>query len=692
MFKSHHKLISVVLFVIVFQLITATFGSMLVHNGSTNSKDFGSLGIAQAVGADGKCADGSDPKDFTLPDGTTKSATCIEDLTPAERRDYDQEVCKSEGLSWLICPIINFLVESIEKAEQIVVGLLRTAPLAPFDPSSTDPVFKLWEQARNIANILLVVVFLFMIIGNAASFGVDSYTIKRTLPRLIAAAIGIQFSWLFCSILIDISNLLGVGIIKIVSDALAALSLSSVGGIDQAAFSLGAVIGAAALVAAIASGAAIFILIAAVLAILGTLVTLAFREIMILILVIASPLALLAWVLPNTENLFKVWGKNLVKIVMMFPMIAALLAISRVAAVISLRDGEAFSGVIAVLIMIAPLFAIPFTFKWAGGAMAAAAGAVSGFAAGTGKKISGSQGAKDFQERRREQNAINAQRQDYGAFGRSRRGISQLGAAGVWGATAGRAVGRTANRDYRRRLQRQATSAASKRVREAQESAAIEFASLDGATNGPALNTLPGVSPAAAAAARIGAAQSSAASRRFIDITRRLAQNPTDLHLQGEFAAGLEHMANINDTNSLVLAKSMMEESGNLQTYNTLAGPISSIGDKAPEAAPGGPWVPTPAPGAVVPPGAPAPGAASLRAQQLIDMHHSSVQRLVTSGDISGLRPGTIAELAQSPNRGSFRNESLQALIDHANAHAPGTNAIADEIRTHINVVNGTWI
>lgn len=403
------------------------------------------------------CNDGRAPR---VIDGVAN--TCPEDLTSDKRSLYGQTVCQSSGLSWLVCPIIYLLTEAIEAAEKFILQLLYNKPLAAGAPNTAEGViYQIWGNIRVVANGLLVVVFLIMILGNAVSIGVDAYTVKRTLPRLIVAAIFIQFSFALCSLLIEITNVIALGILEQGDRILYGSTFGgtlSPGSVATLAGGFGIVAAAGLMLASLLSGAGVVMLLAAAISAIGTLITLGLRQLLIIMLVVASPLAILAWILPNTENLFKAWSKNLLRTMFMFPLIAALFVIARIGSLIAASSDGTVNDVLSFILIIAPLFAVPFTFKWAGGIMAAGAGAISKISSGRSQALKGSDLAKNLREGRREANLAKSVEPGAGFGAKTKRGLGKLGAYGL-GSVAGGGITKGSRMRYQQKVTREGTAA-----------------------------------------------------------------------------------------------------------------------------------------------------------------------------------------------------------------------------------------
>lgn len=77
---------------------------------------------------------------------------------------------------------------------------------------TTDPNFiPAWEQVRNLANMLIVLGF--VIVGIATALRIQAWAAKQLLWKLILVALVVNFSGLFCGLIIDASNLTTRGLL-----------------------------------------------------------------------------------------------------------------------------------------------------------------------------------------------------------------------------------------------------------------------------------------------------------------------------------------------------------------------------------------------------------------------------------------------------------------------------------------------
>lgn len=301
-----------------------------------------------------------------------------------------EPTCESDGgaLAWIFCALINAMADAVDTAyEELIVEMLKADGVG----LTSGDLFNVWNSFRIVANVVLVLAMLVIIFGQGIGGGlIDAYTVKKTLPRIVAAAILINISVYIAAFAIDVTEIIGKGLQSLLYAPFSGSGQSfsfrignTGGGLGIAAF-----IGAAIAVKVAFLFVAIFVLLPAVLAILGVFVTLLVRQGLIIFLVLVSPVAFALYCLPNTEKYFKQWWSLFVKTLLVYPIIALLFAM---ADILSVVIGLAFQNegaattvgeIGSVILMFIPLFMIPWAFKMSGGAI----GAVGGFIQGLGKK------------------------------------------------------------------------------------------------------------------------------------------------------------------------------------------------------------------------------------------------------------------------------------------------------------------
>ncbi len=348
---------------------------------------------ANSVSVSGGTPNTSTPSSSNASPQTTSTSSCQTSLDP---------------LTWLVCPIINMIVKAETVLETVVEQLLQTQPLyfsstANCTASTSASVcsqmkfsaalFDVWSTFRIYGNIVLVIALLVIVIGEAAGGGVfEAYNFRKVLPRILVAAILINLSIYIVAAMEDVANILGASMQTLIetpfkSAAGSFLSCSSTSGLciqpgvgANATFSLGllALVGVA--VSGVGIGLILMVVGAAFIAALGVLVTLMLREGILVFLLIASPIAFALYVMPNTEKYFKQWWTQLIKTLMVYPVVTVVFGMAYVTAIIMGDFGlspNSLSQTFSILAMIAPLFLIPFAFRISGGVIASVSGAVS---------------------------------------------------------------------------------------------------------------------------------------------------------------------------------------------------------------------------------------------------------------------------------------------------------------------------
>jgi len=250
----------------------------------------------------------------------------------------------------------------------------QTKTSAGSNPEATG-FFNAWSSIRDIAYGLLVVFALIMVIAQALSFEIfDAYTVKKVLPRMLVAAIGIALSWQFIQFMAWATNALGNGITSLLSSPFNGIIIS---GTHTMADALAAMTGLAILNPAlglIGPIAFLVILILMFIPLFLSVIVMVLRQILVVFLAIFAPLAMVCFILPATQSVWKMWWKNFSKALLMFPMIAGALEIGKIFAAtsVSVPNPGLSNFLIALIAYFGPYFLIPKMFKWSGGVLAVA--------------------------------------------------------------------------------------------------------------------------------------------------------------------------------------------------------------------------------------------------------------------------------------------------------------------------------
>lgn len=284
------------------------------------------------------------------------------------------------GLGWIVCPITNFLANSMDWIFGIVSSFLTVRPIQSDQNSA---LFSIWSVMRNFANVVFVIGFIAVIYSQLTSIGLSNYNVKKMLPRLIVAAILVNISYWICSIAVDASNILGYSIEHLfmaIHDSVigsggnqwSVISFKSIAGFILSG-GTAALAGGLALHGALAAtvGGSITLLLPVLagllLAIFIALVVLAARQAIITVLIIVSPLAFVAFLLPNTEKYFKKWHELFSTMLIMFPMFAFVFGGAQLAGIAIIQNADSINLIIlGMAVQIAPLAITPILIRLSG--------------------------------------------------------------------------------------------------------------------------------------------------------------------------------------------------------------------------------------------------------------------------------------------------------------------------------------
>lgn len=297
-----------------------------------------------------------------------------------ERETTDCPIPKTADFHWAMCPMFRMVNGFVNVIDAFIHEYLSTGN-AIFQDNQSD-YREAWSTFRNFAIGLLVIAGLVMLISEALSLSiVDAYTVRKVLPRLLVAIIGISISWEFTEFLITLFDDLGqaMGSIIYTSFNIPATGINIVEVVTAWLLSAGAVTSAALLLGGFG-----------ILSLLGTLamamlvgaIVLILRQAIIVAAVLLAPLAIAAYVLPNTSKFANFWWDTLFRMLMLYPIATGLIALCKVLGNITMSNpteaGGGIGGVIALVSGMVFFFAgyalIPLAFRLTGGLVATLGG------------------------------------------------------------------------------------------------------------------------------------------------------------------------------------------------------------------------------------------------------------------------------------------------------------------------------
>jgi len=364
--------------------------------------------------------------------------------------------------------ITCYILKGVDGILGVIEGVVKSqleVDTSRYSSNSKDgkPLYDAWVSIARISSALLALVAIIMVIGTAlGDYKVFSaYSVKKILPRIVIAAVGIWLSWALVTGYIDLMNILGKGIADLLwtpfegptnaNSSFSAYGLAEVftpsnGAGAVADFTvIGGAVGAGLLVAGgVVSGLSIVsaLIPVAIFMAIG-FVVLVVRQALIVFLLALAPIAIVAWVLPNTESIWKKWSKLLNQLLIMFPLFMGVLAAGKIFAFITkggnTSDNTIMNVIIPVIGYIVPFALLPGLFKSAGGSLSKVTGALSKRGSSLSKRA---QAPVDAQVKARRDSIAKERRlqalQNIGKDGGNRRDKWR---AGTYGLGSGLAVG-----------------------------------------------------------------------------------------------------------------------------------------------------------------------------------------------------------------------------------------------------------
>ena len=288
---------------------------------------------------------------------------------PEEGGEEEKNSCGVDGIGWLVCPLMSFAGNIGDAAYSAISQFLSIDPGIFKNDSTSGGLKQAWDFFRDIANAAFALIFLWVIFSQISNVGISNYGIKRILPRLIIGALLVNLSFYLCQLAVDLSNILGFSLKGVLEGAASGIDTQSAA---TGSFNNLFVIGLAL------TGIGLFIFLAVsiptilslLLVLLVVLVILIVRQSAIILLIAISPLAFAAWLLPNTENMFKKWMSVFRGLLIVFPVISLLYGAGKLAGAVlaasatddpnNPKETMQFAALAASIL---PLGATPFVIK-----------------------------------------------------------------------------------------------------------------------------------------------------------------------------------------------------------------------------------------------------------------------------------------------------------------------------------------
>lgn len=252
------------------------------------------------------------------------------------------QTCESlnPGLGYVTCGVLRLVLDALDGFIGIFVGVLEIE----FSVEQRDVLKSIWNGFRSIANVGFAIAFMVVIYSAATGNALKAYDVKRLLPKLAIAAIGVQVSLDVTLWLIQLSNDVGNGIADLI---LSPLPGNASGNTSVAtAIIRGSPLGTSGGLSEFAAEGllttftVLLLIAAAVFSLAGlAIMTVVFllRNIAIIVLSVMSPLWAVSTVMPFLDGFSSQYKKRYQQMLMLFPIASAFIASGRLVGAVLLE-------------------------------------------------------------------------------------------------------------------------------------------------------------------------------------------------------------------------------------------------------------------------------------------------------------------------------------------------------------------
>ena len=310
----------------------------------------------------------------------TDGQNSVDDQTAASDQSNNSEDngtkkdgCKDSlgAIGWLVCPVTGKLAEAVDALYGKIEDFLIVDPVSVEDGS---PVYEIWKYCLTVTNIVFIIFLLVVIYSQITGMGISNYGVKKALPKLIVTAVLVNLSFLICSLAVDLSNTIG-NATKGLFDGIEQVAAESSTANISMGKAYGSLVGGTAL--AVGAGAVLFdpatiwmlipVALGAMVSVAVGLFMLALRQAVVVLLIMIAPLALVAYVLPNTEHLFRKWKQLFIRMLTFYPLFALLFGASNLAGFAIMMSAKTGFGILlGIAVQIFPLFFAVSLMKMSG--------------------------------------------------------------------------------------------------------------------------------------------------------------------------------------------------------------------------------------------------------------------------------------------------------------------------------------
>lgn len=272
---------------------------------------------------------------------------------------------------WMLCPVINGIRDAFENIfKDFFINTMNVSSTIFEQDDEDKGVYGVWKQFRDYANIFFIIVLLVIVISQLTGLGIDNYGIKRLLPKIITVAILTNLSYIISQVLVDISNIVGKSIYDLLTNIANATPID-VGGRTTSDFIMLAIGIISLIVSAFSLGTGLIwtfavFLVGLAISAFFMFVVLSVRKALTIMLIVVSPLAFMAYLLPNTKTFFDKWKDAMKASLFLYPICSFVIGGGYLAGRILMStagSGDVVQHFAALILMFAPFFAVPSLAK-----------------------------------------------------------------------------------------------------------------------------------------------------------------------------------------------------------------------------------------------------------------------------------------------------------------------------------------
>ena len=298
--------------------------------------------------------------------------------------DSDQKGCtkSSSSWSWFSCSFVSKVSTASRSFFEHNEKFMKTDP----EVFNNDALKLGWKTARNLANVIVIVMLIVTIMSQISGFGITNYGVKKALPRIVVIAVLVNLSYVICQISVDVMNISGEAIRNafepIISSAWSKVHYDPgtfaniAGGLSTDALTV--ILAYFGTKTFLASGEsiillAVFVIISIAAGVLLLFLVITVRSALVILLTVTSPLAVVLAVFPGTKRAFNRWFDLFKGVLLCYPMAALLVYGGNFASVIAMAalglnsisiggidlPVNVFTLMVAAAASVAPIIALP---------------------------------------------------------------------------------------------------------------------------------------------------------------------------------------------------------------------------------------------------------------------------------------------------------------------------------------------